>query len=97
MLATLLHIRDNKPSSGQKGVKGRMSLVVANGEMVRGEELITVKQAARMLSLAEKTVHKRGAGTEQLRRVRLGRAVRLVRSEVERLRAERLRHAELPT
>jgi predicted DNA-binding transcriptional regulator AlpA len=53
-------------------------------------ELITVKEAAQILGLAEKTVHNGGAGTNRLQRKRYGRAVRLIKSEVEALRDENL-------
>jgi len=46
--------------------------------------LITVKEAARMLGLAEKTVHNRHAYTHKLTRIRKGRSVRMIRQEVEK-------------
>jgi predicted DNA-binding transcriptional regulator AlpA len=45
--------------------------------------LITVKEAAQMLGLAEKTVHNRRGGTYKLTRIRRGRSVRMIRKEVE--------------
>ena len=45
--------------------------------------LITVKEAAKMLGLAEKTVHNRRGGTCNLTRIRRGRSVRMVRQEVQ--------------
>ncbi len=45
--------------------------------------LISVKDAANMLGLAEDTVHHLKGGTQKLTRVRLGRAVRMLRQEVE--------------
>lgn len=45
--------------------------------------LITVKEAAKMLGLAEKTVHNRGGGTCNLTRIRRGRSVRMIRQEVQ--------------
>jgi predicted DNA-binding transcriptional regulator AlpA len=53
-------------------------------------ELITVKEASQILSLAEKTIHNQGAGTNRLQRKRFGRAVRLIKSEVEAMRDENL-------
>ena len=57
-------------------------------------ELISVKDAAKILSLAPKTVYNRKAGTERLLRIRQGRTVQLLRSEVEAHRDERIREAE---
>lgn len=45
--------------------------------------LITVKEAAKMLGLAEKTVHNHRGGTCNLTRIRRGRSVRMVRQEVQ--------------
>ena len=44
--------------------------------------LITVKEAAQMLGLAEKTVHNRHGGTYKLTRIRQGRSVLMIRQEV---------------
>ncbi len=46
------------------------------------EELITVKEASRLLGLSEKTVHNGNGGTEKLSRIKFGRASRLIKSEV---------------
>lgn len=46
-------------------------------------QLITIKEAASMLGLAPDTVHHLKGGTHKLTRVRLGRAVRMIRHEVE--------------
>ncbi|HZT59679.1 MAG TPA: hypothetical protein VFA21_13805 [Pyrinomonadaceae bacterium] len=62
----------------------------ANGGNV---ELITVKEAANLLGLAENTIHNGGAGTSRLERRRFGRAVRLVRQEVEAFRDGEYRQA----
>ncbi len=48
--------------------------------------LITVKDAAKMLALAESTVRGRKAGTAKLAHVKLGRATRMILQEVEALR-----------
>lgn len=45
--------------------------------------LITVKEAAKMLGLAEKTVHNQRGGTCKLTRIRRGRSVRMIRQEVQ--------------
>lgn len=48
------------------------------------EKLITVREAAEMLALSEKTVYNGGAGTHVLTRVRYSRkCLRLIKSEVE--------------
>jgi excisionase family DNA binding protein len=44
---------------------------------------ITIKEAAGMLALSPETVHHGRAGTHKLTRVRFGRAVRMIRQEVE--------------
>lgn len=44
---------------------------------------ITIKEAALMLGLAPDTVHHLKGGTHKLTRVRHGRAVRMLRQEVE--------------
>jgi len=46
-----------------------------------------------MLRLAPKTVYNGKAGTARLLRVRLGRSVRLVRSEVEEFKREQIEEA----
>lgn len=51
--------------------------------VLKRHKLITVREAAEMLSLAEKTVHNRAGGTAKLTRVYQGRSVRLIKSEVE--------------
>ena len=57
-------------------------------------KLITVKEAAEILGLEEKTVHNRGAGTHVLTRVRFGRSIRFIQQEVEEFRDKRIRAAE---
>ena len=59
--------------------------------------LITVKEAAKMLGLAEKTVHNHRGGTCNLTRIRRGRSVRMIRQEVQQhverlLKAAQRRH-----
>ena len=44
---------------------------------------ICAKEVAEMLGLAESTVYNGKAGTDRLRRVKLGRAVRWIRQDVE--------------
>jgi hypothetical protein len=44
--------------------------------------LITVREAAEILGLAEKTIHNRGGGTALLNRIYQGASVRLVEHEV---------------
>jgi excisionase family DNA binding protein len=51
--------------------------------MSLGRTLITVKEAAGILGLPEKTVYNRKGGTAKLTRVKHGKAVRLIRQEVE--------------
>lgn len=46
-------------------------------------KLITVREAADMLGLSPDTVHHLKGGTHTLTRVRMGRAVRMIRQEVE--------------
>jgi len=45
--------------------------------------LITVKEAAKMLGVAEKTVHNHRGGTCKLTRIRRGRSVLMIRQEVQ--------------
>jgi predicted DNA-binding transcriptional regulator AlpA len=45
--------------------------------------LISVKEAAEMLGLAESTLRHKEAGTEKLTRIKHGRITRLVKQEVE--------------
>lgn len=47
------------------------------------EDLITVEDAATILGLNPKTIYNRKGGTGHLLRVKQGRTVRLLRSEVE--------------
>jgi excisionase family DNA binding protein len=44
---------------------------------------ITIKEAANMLGLAPDTVHHLKGGTHKLTRVRHGRAVRMIRQEID--------------
>lgn len=54
------------------------------------EKFITVKEAAEILGLKENTVHNLNGGTAGLKRVRQGRRVFLLLSEVERHKEELL-------
>jgi excisionase family DNA binding protein len=45
--------------------------------------LISIKEAAEMLGLAQSTIRGRKAGTEGLTRIRHGRVIRLIKQEVE--------------
>jgi len=51
--------------------------------MSLGRKLITVKEAAAILGLPQSTVYNRKGGTAKLTRVKHGKAVRLIRHEVE--------------
>jgi len=55
---------------------------------------ITIKEAAEITGLAESTIRGRKAGTHKLTRIKHGRAVRLIRQEVEALDADRKRIAQ---
>jgi plasmid maintenance system antidote protein VapI len=55
---------------------------------------ITVNEAAEILGLSPKTVHNLGGGTARLTRLRLGRSVRLIRQEVEKLRDMQIQHGQ---
>jgi predicted DNA-binding transcriptional regulator AlpA len=56
--------------------------------------LITVKEAAKMLGLAEKTVHNHRGGTCKLTRIRRGRSVRMIRQEVQQHLASLIKAAQ---
>jgi predicted DNA-binding transcriptional regulator AlpA len=51
--------------------------------MALGKTLITVKEAANILGLPESTVYNRKGGTAKLTRVKHGKAVRMIRQEIE--------------
>ncbi len=51
--------------------------------MALGKSFITVKEAATILGLPESTVYNRKGGTAKLIRVKQGKAVRLIRQDVE--------------
>ena len=53
--------------------------------MFEFKQLISINEAASRLGIAEKTIYNYKGGTEKLTRVRLGRSVRLVESEVDML------------
>jgi excisionase family DNA binding protein len=55
---------------------------------------ITVKEAADMLGLSPDTVHHFKGGTHKLTRVRHGRAVRLIRQEVEEHIEQRIKASQ---
>lgn len=58
------------------------------------KEFCTMLYAARRSGLGLKTWYQGGAGTGSVRRVRFGRAVRLLRDDVEKFIAERIQAAE---
>lgn len=58
------------------------------------EKFITVEEAANVLGLAPKTVYNRKGGTEGLLRVRQGKTVRLLRSEVLEHKQKRIEEAK---
>lgn len=58
------------------------------------EELITVREAARILGLSIKTVANENGGTERLVRVRLGRSVRLIKSQVLEYKFKKIEEAK---
>lgn len=51
--------------------------------MALGRKLITVKEAAEILGLPVSTVYNRKGGTAKLTRVKHGKAVRMIRQEIE--------------
>jgi hypothetical protein len=53
-------------------------------------EFCTISYAAKRTGLAVKTWYRGGAGTDQVPRVRFGRTVRLLRSDLERFVSERI-------
>ena len=57
-------------------------------------EFCTVREAAEKSGLALKTWYQGGAGTASLPRIRFGRAVRLLRKDVEQFISERVAEAE---
>jgi hypothetical protein len=56
-------------------------------------EFCTIRFAAKRTGLAAKTWYQGGAGTDDVRRVRFGRSVRLVRADVERFISDRINRA----
>ncbi len=58
-------------------------------EEERGE-FCTISYAAKRTGLAAKTWYRGGAGTDQVPRVRFGRTVRLLRSDLERFVSDRI-------
>ena len=66
-----------KSITTRKAVKDRLT------ELSSRPTFITIKEAANMLGLAPDTVHHLKGGTHKLTRVRHGRAVRMIRQEVD--------------
>lgn len=65
--------------------------------MTHGKEVMefcTIREAAQWSGLALKTWYEGGAGTGKVPRVRFGRAVRLLRKDVEKFISERIYEAE---
>jgi predicted DNA-binding transcriptional regulator AlpA len=58
------------------------------------EEFCTVIYAAQRTGLAAKTWYQGGAGTNRVRRIRFGRSVRLLRSDLEQFIREHISDAE---
>lgn len=57
------------------------------------QTLITVEEAAKILAVSPKSIYNCGAGTDTLKRVRLGRSVRLILQEVESLKLKLIQSA----
>jgi hypothetical protein len=57
-------------------------------------EFCTVHYAAQRSGLGLKTWYQGGAGTDSVPRIRFGRAIRLLRKDVDEFIAERVRKAE---
>jgi excisionase family DNA binding protein len=66
-----------KSITTRKAVKDRLT------ELSSRSTFITIREAANMLGLAPDTVHHLKGGTHKLTRVRHGRAVRMIRQEVD--------------
>jgi len=62
--------------------------------MGEARDFCTIREAAKLSGLAPKTWYQGGAGTSSLPRIRFGRSVRLIRSDVERFINERVIAAE---
>lgn len=65
--------------------------------MAHGEEIAefcTIREAARRSGLAPKTWYEGAAGTGTIPRVRFGRAIRLLRKDVEKFINQRISEAE---
>jgi predicted DNA-binding transcriptional regulator AlpA len=57
-------------------------------------EFCTIRYAAQRSGLAIKTWYQRGAGTDAVTRVRFGRSIRLLRSDVEKFITDRVAEAK---
>jgi hypothetical protein len=56
-------------------------------------QFYTIKDAAMVSGLAPKTWYEGAAGTDSVPRIRFGRSIRLLRSDVERFISERINEA----
>jgi predicted DNA-binding transcriptional regulator AlpA len=65
-------------------------------QVEENSEFCTIRYAAYRSGLALKTWYQGGAGTDVVPRVRFGRSVRLLRSDVERFINDRLTDAKCP-
>jgi predicted DNA-binding transcriptional regulator AlpA len=63
-------------------------------ETEESTEFCTVRDAARLSGLADKTWYEGRAGTASVPRIRFGRSVRLRRKDVEQFIQDRIREAE---
>lgn len=59
------------------------------------EEFYTIKEAAARSGLALQTWYQGGAGTDAVPRIRFGRSIRLLRSDVEKFINDRITEAKL--
>ena len=57
-------------------------------------QFYTIKDAAMISGLAPKTWYEGAAGTDSVLRIRFGRSIRLLRSDVDRFISERINEAK---
>ena len=64
------------------------------GQSRESTEFYTIREAAQISKLAAKTWYQGGAGTNAVLRIRFGRAVRLLRVDVEQFIIDRIAEAK---
>ncbi len=62
-------------------------------EAEENSEFCTMTYAAKRTGLAPKTWYRGGAGTDDVRRVKFGRSVRLMRADLEKFISDRINRA----